>query len=343
VSLEGLDPIRAEVSEHQVHDGQTLLVEVEELVLPASDGEPPLAVERTRRVEGRTGSEEAVVLVHGFAQNRYTWRIAGRSMAAALAGAGFDVFNLELRGHGRSRELLPENASTFDDYVLDAERVVEAVGRRGRPPFLIGHSLGGAVGIGVATRRPLAGLVHLAGIYTFASQNRTLRAVAAATLQLEPLLQASRVRLSTGLAGELLGQLYSVTEIAGYGFPIRGWVPESIERPLLEERLAQGFDWTSVEVWLQMARWARGERFAYRDAWRSTDVPLLVVVGDDDPLVREGDAAACFEESGSQDKQLQVFDAFHHEVHWGHVDLILGRKAPEHVWPRLIGWMAARR
>ncbi len=338
----GLHATRAEVVSHVIHGDRVVEVEVQELVLPADGDEPPLAVERTQLAAERSGVRPPVLLIHGFAQNRYTWRIEGRSMCAALAEAGFDVYNLELRGHGRSRGLRPENATSFDDYVRDGLRVVQSIAVAGRAPFLIGHSLGGAVGVGVATETPLAGLVHLAGIYTFASQNRTLRAVARATLKMEPALRRSRLRLSTGLAGELLGQLYRVTEVAGYGFPVRGWVPESIERPLLEERLARGFDWTSIEVWLQMARWAQGERFAYREAWAGTDVPLLVAYGDDDPLVREGDAAACFEESGSADKELQVFDAFHHDVHWGHVDLILGKKAPDHVWPRLVQWMGDR-
>ncbi len=342
MSADGLHAARAWVETQEIHRGDEVEVEIQELVLPSEHEEPPLAIERTRLAEGGAGLRPPVVLIHGFAQNRYTWRIQGRSMTASLARAGFDVFNLELRGHGRSRELRPENALAFDDYVRDGVRAVKAVSLGGRAPFVVGHSLGGAVGVGVATQVPVAGLVHLAGVYTFASQNRALRGLAAATLRMEATLRASRMRLSTGLAGEVLGQLYSITEVAGYGFPIRGWVPESIERPLLEERLARGFDWTSVEVWLQMARWARGEPFAYREAWSRTDVPLLVVYGDDDPLVREGDATACFRESGSRDKQIQVFDAFHHEVHWGHVDLILGRKAPDHVWPRLTSWMADR-
>ena len=41
-------------------------------------------------------------------------------------------------------------------------------------------------------------------------------------------------------------------------------------------------------------------------------------------------------------KELVVFDAFHHEVHWGHIDLILGCHAPAQVWPVLDRWLAER-
>jgi polyhydroxyalkanoate synthase len=309
----------------------------EVIELPAVDGQPPLVVERTIRPEGST--RPPVLLIHGFAQNRFTWRISGRSLVAALAREGHEVVNVELRGHGRSREAGAGNARDFAEYVADARRVAAACDR---PPFVIGHSLGGGVGVGLATEVPLAGLVHLAGVYTFASRNRTLRWLARTTLGLEPLLRVAPIRLHTGWSGQLVASLYSVTDILGYGAPIAGWSPGSMERDLLEERLVKGFDWTSVEVWLQMARWAQGEPFAWRDAFRRTDVPLLVLAGDADPLVTEGDARACFEESGSTDKSYVMFDAFEHGVHWGHVDLILGRDAPRVVWPVVLDWLRRR-
>jgi len=316
-----------------VHGDVVATVLRQELHLPPTDDEPPLAVERTCT---DSAGGPPVVLVHGFAQNRYTWHVTGRSMVAYLAALGHDVYNVELRGHGGSRRLGAGNAHAFSEYVGDLCRVIDALDR---PPVVVGHSLGGAVAIGAATERPRAGLVHLAGIYTFAQANATLRALGRLTLELEPALARASVRMSTGWAGRLIARMYALTDIAGYGAPIAGWVPDSIERDLLEERLALGFDWTSVEVWLQMARWAQGERLQYRDAFAEVDVPLLVVCGDHDALVREVDSRACFEESGSSDKEFVLFDAFHHRVHWGHVDLILGREAPEVVWPFLAAWL----
>lgn len=310
----------------------------QQLKIPAESGEPPLAVERTVALSEPAPRAE-VLLVHGFAQNRWSWRVTGRSFCAYLAAQGFDVLNLELRGHGNSRALGAGNARHFDEYITDVQRAAERCRQR---PFLVGHSLGGAVGIGAATRGILAGLVHLAGVYQFARHNRTLRALARATLAVEPWLMTSPVRVRTGWAGALLARMYAVTDVAGYGAPIAGWAPDSMERELLAERLARGFDWTSVEVWLQMARWAAGERFAYAEAFEALDLPLLVIAGDADPLVKIEDARLCFERSGSQDKELLIFDSFDHEVHWGHVDLVLGRHAPKLVWPRIGAWLTAR-
>ena len=325
----------SEVAFDEVVDGtDTVEVVRQRLRLP---GDPPLAVERTVPRGGPT--RPAVVLIHGFAQNRVTWRVNGRSFPAFLARHGFEVLNLELRGHGESRAYGAGNARAFAEYVDDAVRAVDT---GSGPPFVVGHSLGGAVGIGVATERRLRGLVHLAGVYGFAEHNRVLRGLARATLAAEPAFQWAPLRVHTRWTGDLIARLYSVTDVLGYGAPIAGWSPGSIERGLLAERLVEGFDWTSVEVWLQMARWARGEPLAHAEAFRALDVPLLVVAGDADPLVRPDDARRCFAESGSRDKQLVVFGPFEHQVHWGHVDLILGRRAPEVVWPRLVDWMAAR-
>ncbi|MEZ4319674.1 MAG: alpha/beta fold hydrolase [Myxococcota bacterium] len=324
-----------EVRDEVVHGDR--LVEIEREWRCLDEGGPPLAVERTVRRGGPT--RPPVVLVHGFAQNRYTWRISGRSMVAALADAGFEVLSLELRGHGLSRELGSGNATAFTEYIDDLVRVVESCDQ---PPFCIGHSLGGAVIVGAASRVELAGLVPIAGIYTFATRNPTLRLLGKATLAAEQALRATPVRMSTGWAGRVLGRLYSITDIAGYGFPISGWVPGSLERDLLEERLAIGFDWTSVEVWIEMSRWANGAPVPGTERFGEVDVPLLVIVGDADPLVRPPDARACFDASGSDDKQLVVMDAFHHRVHWGHVDLILGKDAPEFVWPLVLDWLEAR-
>lgn len=332
-----IETVHDAIVEERVHEDHAVTVRRRVVRLPAAEGEPALAVERVHLAGGPT--REPVVLVHGLAQNRFTWRVSERSFQARLAEEGFDVWNLELRGHGLSRAWGAGNARAFDEYVRDVVRCAQATGAA---PFLVGHSLGNAACVAAATQTPVAGLVNLAGVFSFARDNRTLRGLAALTLAAEPMLMLAPVRLSTGWAGDLIGRLYAISDVAGYGFPISGWTPDSIERHLLEERLREGFDWTSVEVWLQMARWARGEPFGWAEAFRSVDVPLLVAIGDHDPLVGESDGRACYEASGSSDRTMVVFDAWSHGRHWGHLDLILGHQAPVEVWPHLVEWLRAR-
>jgi pimeloyl-ACP methyl ester carboxylesterase len=314
----------------QVTDGDER-VELRKDVL-ALRGTPPLALVRKRRPEGETRAP--VVLVHGLAQNRYSWHTSRRSMSAWLAREGFDVYNLELRGHGKSRG--DARGERFADYVSDLERVVRALPER---PFVVGHSLGATVAYATATATPVRGVVGIGGVYVFARDNRTLRTLARMT-HASPTISGLQIR--TKVLGEIIGRLYGLSDSFGYGFPVSGWWPGSIEPEILKERLAVGFDWTSLTVWNEMCRWSATGTFDYDDAWRALDVPLLVVLGDKDALVPPRDGRAAFDRSGSTDKGIAVLDDFEHGTHWGHLDLVLGRHAPIHVWPRISAWMDAR-
>src|SRR5215475_3414918 len=101
---------------------------------------------RVRRDAALGGTLAPVLLVHGYGQNRYAWHLPARSFSNYLARAGFDVFNLDLRGHGRSRHFGARAPRSVDEYISEdlpiaVEEVLSHTGRR--PPFVVGHSLGG--------------------------------------------------------------------------------------------------------------------------------------------------------------------------------------------------------
>ena len=83
--------------------------------IPDRGGSVPLAMVR-KRTCASDETRAPVLLIHGYGQNRYAWHLPGRSFSNYLARAGFDVFNLDLRGHGRSRHLgshLPAHVTEF--------------------------------------------------------------------------------------------------------------------------------------------------------------------------------------------------------------------------------------
>ncbi|MCK6522003.1 lysophospholipase [Myxococcota bacterium] len=327
----------AEPLRQRVHLNEHAELIAQAVELPGDGEHPTLAL--ARRVAPGGATRGPVVLVHGFAQNRYTWDCTDRSMAAWLAVQGWDVYNLELRGHGLSRPPQGLSGERFADYVQDVARVARAFDGQA---FFVGHSLGGAASYGAATLAPMRGVVGIGALFQFAQANWLLKLLGLISHGAEDFIVGQGLTLRTKAAGQLIARLYAISDVAGYAFPISGWWPGSVEPPLLEARRVKGFDWTSLRVWLDMSRWAATGKFEYEDAWSKLNLPLLVLAGDEDHLMPPDDALVAYERSGSADKQYEVLNHADHEVHWGHLDLILGTQAPRFVWPRVHEWMGAR-
>lgn len=91
----------------------------------------------------------AIVISHGFTESvrKYTESVY------YMLQAGFDVWGMDHRGHGRSyrenQNPYVVHVTSFGDYVLDLRYFVEQVampGSGGLPLFLYAHSMGGCIG-----------------------------------------------------------------------------------------------------------------------------------------------------------------------------------------------------
>ncbi len=103
------------------------------------------------------GVRGAVVIVHGAGEHSGRYE----HVAQRLVDDGFAVFALDHRGHGRSagaRALIDRLANA----VADLDDLVGAAVERhpGRPVFMVGHSMGGALAVqyALAHQQRLAGL-----------------------------------------------------------------------------------------------------------------------------------------------------------------------------------------
>lgn len=114
----------------------------------------------------RRGARPTLVWSHGNAGN-----IAGRAdVLLALAARGLNVLAYDYRGYGKSAGR-PHEAGVY----LDAQAAYDSERRLGVPAARIvafGESLGGAVSIALATRRPCAGV---AVVSTFTSMKEVAR------------------------------------------------------------------------------------------------------------------------------------------------------------------------
>jgi pimeloyl-ACP methyl ester carboxylesterase len=120
---------------------------------------------RTLRVAGSDGISLAadewgeagappLVLLHGGGQTRGAWGAAG----PRLAELGWRVLAVDMRGHGESEW----SADGVYDIARFADDVRALVAALGRPPVLVGASLGGLsslIAAGEEPRAPIAGLV----------------------------------------------------------------------------------------------------------------------------------------------------------------------------------------
>lgn len=133
-----------------------------------------------------------VVFLHGAGQTRFSWGQA----TARLAGQGYRVCSLDLRGHGESG-WAADGDYRFDRFIADLAGVLSLLDR---PAFVVGASMGGltamlTIGEGhapaaglvlvdIAPRIEMAGAAHIGGFmrgnpHGFASLDEAADVVAA--------------------------------------------------------------------------------------------------------------------------------------------------------------------
>lgn len=333
--------LRTEVVEQRVDDDRSVRV-VKDVLMTSG---LPLGMIR-KRLPGDVKTKGAVVLVHGFAQNRYTWHSSARSFSAYLAAEGWDVFVAELRGHGRSRHYTHLRPQSLDDHVREdfPAFVREATQLSGHDQVvLIGHSMGGLLSyaaVPTVLREKVSGVITIGSPYRFGDGNLAMVGLG----KLIELVHYTgvldgRPMLPTGYAGTLMKWARPVLDAPVWPAGVRGWKPGSMEHDSLGEFLDRSFEAVNVRVTADLMyggeRHTVGTRTGkldYAAAWRAMDIPVLVIAGSDDALAPPRSCKRAFEDSGSTDKSYRVFPL-------GHIDLILGIESTGTVWPLIRDWL----
>jgi pimeloyl-ACP methyl ester carboxylesterase len=337
--------LRTETVE-QVIDGKERRTFVKEVLM--TPGPAPLGMVR-KRLPPPVASRGAVLLIHGYAQNRYTWHSTRRSFVNYLAAEGWDVFNVDLRGHGRSRRFGAPFPRTLDDYIKEdlpsfAREAIELSGHS--RVFLIGHSMGGLISYfaGATALRPtVRGIVSIGSPYVFGQGSALLFGLRelAAAMRFTGVLDANPA-LPLRFVGEHLGRRKRIWNARLLPLPIRAWAPDTVEPDVLEEYLARTFDRSTLAVALDILRAGRAQGFKsadgmidYSTAFEILDRPLLVVAGTEDGLAPPASVRPAYERSRSTDKTYRAFP-------FGHIDLVVGKEATRTVWPLIRNWLARR-
>ena len=269
-----------------------------------------------------------VLLVHGIAMNRqaFDFGVERYSVVAHLAAAGFDCFALDLRGHGDSRRG-PDRRWTLDTYLEEdlpaAFDAIEAA-TGAREVLYVGHSQGALLGMAACALHPsrIRALVALAGPAHFHSQPR-----------LRTLVELRRLGLGRHL--RLLAR--TIAPFAGYLHPPLLELAinvRNVERPIYRRLLANAMDDLQPGVVDQFATCIRDDSFCscdgktdYRALFPGCRQPALFLAGEKDGIAPPAVVEAEFRSWGGP-KRYEVVGR-----DYGHADVILGRNAPEVVYP----------
>ncbi len=100
------------------------------------------------RICGAPNPRANIMLVHGFSEFMEKYN----EMIFVLTQHGYNVYAMDLRGHGDSERLTDDpskvDVRSFDDYIRDLKCFREMkLGGSVLPEYILGHSMGGAIAI----------------------------------------------------------------------------------------------------------------------------------------------------------------------------------------------------
>ena len=321
---------------------------VEQIALHAADGWP--LVLHHFPPTGRRLERLPVVLCHGLITNAYYMDLdPAHSLARYLAGRGFDVWVLDLRGHGDSgkpaRGTGRSYAWSFDDYAeRDVPAAVATVRRLTGAPGIgwVGHSMGGMVLYAHLSRHPgepgISRAAVLGSPATFRFADATLRTLA---IRLS-LLFGRRVPFATmsSLFVGLAGRRATVFDHFLYA-------PANLAPETWRAFLARGADDESGVVarqfttWLERREWTDSSgAFSYERHLGRIRVPLLVIAGRVDNLAPVESVRHGYDAVGSAERSWIVLGKESGALFdYGHTDMVLGERAAVEVFPYIESWL----
>lgn len=316
---------------------------VETLFTTTADGWE-IAVSHYRDVSGDPPARALpVLLCHGLAANRLGFDIDHRySLARFLVAAGYDVYAVDLRGHGLSqRPSRPAGRHWrwgFNDYcVRDLPAAYDAVLAHSGAARLhhVGHSMGGILlyaRAALGERRVASGITIGSALdYSGLPTSFSLLAPLAPLTHLSPRVQTDLPeRVSAALTR--FGPRFidpNVVDRRNVDLAVYRRMAATVTHP------------TSGRVLRDLARAIDGRGLLAEDGrpysallrGRGYEFPILSVSGSADVQCRPATAARFGTE------QAVFGRARGHGADYGHHDLIMGLRAPAEVWPVLASWL----
>jgi alpha-beta hydrolase superfamily lysophospholipase len=301
-----------------------------------------------------TPRRHPVLLCHGLASSHLNFDPSpDTSLARHLSLRGYETWALDLRGHGRSDRPGPGTGRrsrwTFDDYLLrDLPAAIgHVLSQTGRPALhWIGHSMGGLL---LYARLARGGSTQVRSGVAIGSSLDYSRAVSdfRRGLRLRPLGRVLRV-VPLGLASVWLAPFAGRIRNPLERF---NWWPTNVDPRLVRRLLSCAYTNVPTSLLLQLATAfmdgglrTQDGRSRYIEGLGSATTPVLAIAGDRDRQCSPEAARATVERLGSASGgiagTLRVFGKEHGQAdHYGHCDLVMGRRARHEVFPAIDEWL----
>ena len=311
-----------------------------------SRGQWSLAVSRFRP-RGGESRKFPIILQHGLGSNRFNFgsNSSGKSLPTFLANCGFDVYVPELRGHGLSEHpnfFGDKNFGWgFDEHLEEdvpaiIEKVLEVSGSE--KVHYLGFSMGGMLLYSYLSQNPnapIASGVALASSLSFSGTPSDFHSMSRFNGLLKFFSVAPNGLLKKALA-----------PFAGRGTRLDRFYanPENMEAEDFRKLYANAFESISTGVLSQLktALEPKGllskNRNPFSEKLAEVKTPILAICGDKDLQCAPQAAKTTLELVSGERRFVEMGPDSGRKRSYGHMDLVLGNRAEEEVFPELLSW-----
>ncbi|MCA9837277.1 MAG: lysophospholipase [Trueperaceae bacterium] len=247
----------------------------------------------------------SIFVSHGYAEHLERYQ----PLAEFLVAAGYNVYALDHRGHGKS-EGERANIRVFRQYIQDLKVYIDQLREEAivSPVFLLGHSMGAAIATQFILEHPhkVDGLI-VSGSFL---RNAT---------QISPILLSL-----SGIISKLLPSLPTTSLDATLVSRDQAIVEAYQKDPLIYH------GGTKARLGTEML--AAGPYILERAS--ALNLPLLVMHGGADQIADKSGSQELYNKAGSSDKTLKIYDDFYHEI--------FNELSREEVYKDVLSWLNAR-
>ena len=289
-----------------------------------------------------------IILAHGISSNHKFWNLnTDYSLALYLQQQGFDVYNIDFRGHGYAshdaKGKKQHGGWSIDSYgVFDIDAAIKHV-QKTHPqeePIYIAHSLGGMALISYMAQHDSSALKAIVIVGTPFDFRHP-----------DPLLHLAKIGAGISfftIPSPFLAHIASLFHRTPAGIDTMLWgdntmstkvrkeMYRSIVSPMTPKELQQIAKTLSKEAYSPL----EGDR-SYAHVLQKQNIPALFLAGRADRVAPVDRVLGYYNQLGSTHKKCIILGKeYGFSINYGHLDYALAKAAPQEIFPLITQWIS---